>query len=171
MGCRSCGSKGKRFAKDVPILDADRNVIATNYDKLKRLSTHRPTKRVRITKEQRAKANIKTNIYPNLHQIESTGQRINVLTYNTQCRCIYIVGYMEGCGSCNYMRRLINKIITPELQAHITAYVLDKTITDPTGFTFTGNPTILFVDKGKLVFQVGGIYNKIGDKIAQYYMR
>jgi len=171
MGCKSCGSKGKRKASNIPILDSNNQIIAKNYEKFKSLSKYRPANRVRLDKNSKPKANIKKNVYSNIIQIEFEKTRINVLTHDIQNKCIYIIGYMEGCGSCNYMKRLINKILTPDMKTKIHTYSLDKTITDPTGFSFTGNPTILFVDKGKLVFQVGGIFNKIGDKIEQYYTR
>jgi len=168
MGCRTCGSKSKRFSKDVPILDSNNKVIAKNYEKFKNRSLVRPA-RIRIVKDQRPNTN--RDSYPNLTNIQMVDTRINVLTYDPNWKCIYIVGYMEGCGSCNYMRRLINKIMTTELKSTIHGYILDKRITDPAGFAFSGNPTILFVDHGKLVFQVGGVFNRIGDKIQQYYMR
>jgi hypothetical protein len=170
MGCRTCGSKGgHRFAKDIPIFDANGNRLADNLNKFKRLSKNRP-KRTRIRKLP-GKPNVVKNKYSNLVEIPFEGKRVNVLEYNPSGRCIFIVGYMEGCGSCNYMRRLINKLLTPEMRSKVTAYILDKRFTEPKGFHFTGNPTILFVDKGKLVFQVGGIYNKIRDKIVSYFMR
>jgi hypothetical protein len=169
MGCKSCGGKSKRFNQGIPILGADGKQLAENYNEYKNLSKNRP-RRVRITREK-PKANIKKNKYPNLVTIPFEGKRINVLTHDPKSQCIYIVGYMEGCGSCNYMRRLLNKLMTPELKARVTTYILDKRITEPKGFQFAGNPTILFVDKGKLVFQVGGIYHRLGDKIVQYYMR
>jgi len=167
MGCKTCGSGGKRFAKDIPILDANGKKIADNYMKYKGLSQPKPVSRVRITKP--AKSNIKKNVYANLTKIEFAGKRIEVLDYDKASKCIYIVGWMAGCGACNYMKRLINKVMTPEMSSKIHTYILDKNITDPSGFVFTGNPTILFVDKGKLVFQVGGIYNQIESKIRSYY--
>jgi len=117
------------------------------------------------------KPNKKIDSYPNLKEIKFQGQRINVLKYNTEKPCVYIIGYMEGCGSCNYMRRLIDKIMTPELQAKVDAYILDKRITDPNGFEFSGNPTILLVNKGKIIFQAGGVFNKIKEVIVHFFMR
>jgi len=168
MGCRSCGSKS-RFSKNIPILDGNNNVVSENYQKYQKLSKSRPRSRVRVL--PKGKPNVKKNTYQNLTIIENKGKRVNVLTYDPVNYCIYIVGWMQGCGSCNYMKRLINKIVTPELGAKIKVYVLDKAFTDPKGFEFTGNPTILFVKKGKLVFQVGGIFNKIQDKIHWFYMQ
>jgi len=169
MGCKSCGSKGKRFSKDIPILDSNGKRIADNYTKYKGLSKTRPQNRIRLTRPE--KANIKKDLYINLTKIEFDGKRIDVLEYDKAHRCIYIVGWLQGCGTCNYMKRLINKIITPEISSKITTYILDKNITNPTGFVFTGNPTILFVDKGKLVFQVGGVFNQIESKIHSYCTR
>jgi len=148
--------------------DPNSKVLAERYSARNTLPKQRPHNRVRLVKSN--KANVKQNHYSNLHTIKYEGKRINVLDYDKTNKCIYIVGYMEGCGSCNYMKRLINKFMTPEISSHTHAYILDKQITDPTGFEFSGNPTILFVDHGKLVFQVGGVYNKIGDKITSYYM-
>lgn len=171
MGCVSCGgrSKSKRFVKDIPIYDSDGNKIASNLQRYRRLSKHKP--QTKSLSKKPSKPNVKKDRYPNLTEIPFEGKRINVLKYNPKGRCIYIVGYMEGCGSCNYMRRLINKLLTPEIKSKVQGYILDKRITDPTGFQFTGNPTILFVDKGKLVFQVGGVYNKISNKIVSYFMQ
>jgi hypothetical protein len=163
MGCKTCGG-GKRFSKDIPILDINGKQIAENYTKYKGRSKQKPYSRVRSVQP----TSTQKNIYLNLTKIEFSGQRINVLNYDKNQKCIYIVGWMEGCGACNYMKRLINKIVTPEMLSKLTVYILDKSITDPEGFVFTGNPTILFVDKGKLVFQVGGIFNQIDTKIRSY---
>jgi len=168
MGCKSCGSGGKRFS-GIPILDANNKVLAENYAEYRGLPKTRPKSRVRLLKSD--KANVNKNLYANLTNIQFEGKRINVLDYDKKNKCIYVVGYMEGCGSCNYMKRLLNKLMTPEISARVHTYTLDKNITEPTGFQFAGNPTILFVDQGKLVFQVGGIYNKIWDKIVSYYMQ
>lgn len=166
MACKSCGGGRRRFKSGIPILDQSGNRISDNYEKHRRLHGTRPTRLRKVTPPKQA--TIKKNNYPNLITIPNSGTRINVLTYNPNEKCIFIVGYMEGCGSCNYMKRLINKIFTPELKSKIKCYILDKSFTENTGFQFTGNPTILFVNKGKLTFQVGGIFNKIDLKIADY---
>lgn len=168
MGCKNCGGGRKRFYEGIPMLDKNGKQIAENYASARHLPKKRP-KRIRAIKPP-AKANINKNKYPNLVKIEFTGKRINVLDYDGG-KCIYIVGYMDGCGSCNYMRRLLNKIMTPELQSKMTTYILDKSIVEPKGFKFSGNPTILIIDQGKLVFQVGGIYNNIESKIVQYLLK
>lgn len=164
MGCKSCGSRGGRFGKDIPMLDSKGNRLSDNYAKLRMTSKARPTS-IRI---KRPDANTSTNKYNNLIEIRSGDSRINILEYDSTSLCVYIIGYMEGCGACNYMKRLINKIVTPEMKMSCSFYILDKQITDPVGFEFSGNPTILFVDNGKLIFQVGGVYNKIGDRIATF---
>lgn len=165
MACKSCGGR-RRFKSGIPILDQNGNRIADNYDKHRNLHPTRP-KRLRQIQPPKP-ANVKKNTYPNLITIPNSGTRINVLTYNTKEKCIFVVGYMEGCGACNYMKRLLNKLFTPELQSKIKCYILDKAITENKGFQFTGNPTILFVNRGKLTFQVGGVFNNIGLKIQDY---
>jgi len=170
MACKTCGAKSKRFSRDIAILNADNKVIAKNYERLKHLPTNKEDARIRrqATYKSPAKPNIKKNHYQQLTEIHFAGKRINILTYDPNNKCIFIVGYMEGCGSCNYMKRLINKILINHLPVNVQVYTSDKSITDPKGFSFSGNPTILFVDKGKVMFQVGGIFNNIEQHILDY---
>ncbi len=162
MGCSSCGQK-RKSKSNIPYIDTSSKLLAENYAKIHK--NHSNTKRTRLLNP---KPNGIQKAYSNLTEIEYTGKRINVLTYKPN-KSVYIIGHMENCGSCNYMKRLLNNVITPELKRKIGFYVLDQGITEPVGFQFASNPTILFVNKGKLIFQVGGIFQNIQAKIIQMF--
>ena len=169
MGCRSCGGGKARNHLNLPLLDQNKNTIAKSYQKSNlRLQNFQTRKPKNVKPLQKGSGKIIKKGYPNLITIKFKGQRINIKEHSRNQKAVYIIGYMEGCGSCNYMKRLINKIATPEILQNVSIYILDKAIAEPDGYTFKGNPTIVFMNNGKLKYQNHGIKNNIGKDIRDF---
>jgi len=171
MGCSGCGKRKninlKKF--DAPMIDASGKVISNSF-----LSWSEKNRKERKGVGKSASKTmlggmVDINKPKNIQTLPRVPGRINIMENSKNEKGVYIIGHFKGCSACKYMHRLIDRAITPMMKLDISFYSIEKNDVQPNGFEFRNNPTIVFVDQGKVVKQISGMNPQIDQILDQFY--
>lgn len=168
MGCSSCGKSRKLHLKqfDAPLYDGNGKKISDSFVDY---SQQQKKSRKKIKKRSPEMRGGKIDIHQlkNIETLPRIPGRTNILKHS-KGMAVYIIGHFKGCSACRYMHKLIDKSITPNIKMDVSFYSIEKNDVQANGFEFRNNPTIVFVNKGKVVRQIAGMYPDIQKVIYDF---
>lgn len=165
MGCKTCGQKKKRKFQVVngKVFDSTGRVISDSLEAWNAKSSKKKPQRKSIKKNYKDIINNKPSA---LTFLDRTNPRTNISKLASSGKSIFIIGRFQGCSSCRYMMRLLDKY--SNLFWDINFFAIEKNDVQPNGFVFKKNPTIVFIENGKTVKEIYGIEPQIKSYIEEF---
>lgn len=174
MGCSSCGKRRRTHMKqfDAPLVDAQGRKVAGSFEHW----ANRKARAMKESKRRRAQADmvgamIEPYSLKNIISIPRVGGRLNILKNSKEEKAVYIIGHFKGCAACKYMHRLLDRAANLLQDKTVNFYSVEKNDVQPNGFNFRNNPTLVFIDHGKPIREISGMYPDLENLLVKTFSR